>query len=61
MSRILVQVQKLHGIGIRLTNAGAATLALEEYAEEHQRVIPCVLTFMLHLNTHAMNVPRDSI
>ena len=39
LSCILVQVQKLHRIGMRLTRAGANTLTLEDYAKEHQRVI----------------------
>ena len=53
LSCILVQVQKLHGIGMRLTKAGAATLALEDYAEEHQRVI-LVCLHLCFISTHAI-------
>ena len=40
-----VQVQKLHGIGMEVTGVGTASFALEDYAVEHQRVLPIRAAF----------------
>ena len=52
---ILVQVNKLHRIGVRFTKAGAAALCLSEYANEHQKVL-LKASNMSRLKMHATGV-----